>query len=177
MVNLSEVKENEILMDCFCGVGVVMIEALNMGIKTMGIDKDANAIEGARKNLEWMKFPVSGYKLINNDSSKVKISPVNVLVSEPDFGSTLRRTPEKREAEKMINQFEKLMIDVLNNMKTSVSGKIVFSVPLINTGRERVRCDYSKICLKTRLRIEEGFPLPEFREGQIVGREIVVMKR
>lgn len=177
MINLSEVKENEVLLDAFCGIGVVMMEALNMGIKTMGIDKDTNAIEGARKNLEWMKFPSSGYRLINNDSSKVKISPVNVLVSEPDFGSTLRRTPEKREAEKMINQFEKLMIDVLNNMKSSVSGKIVFSVPLINTGRERIKCDYLRICSKTGLKIEEGFPLPEFREGQIVGREIVVMKR
>jgi len=177
MINLSEVKENEVLLDAFCGIGVIIMEALNMGIKTMGIDKDTNAIEGARKNLEWMKFPSSGYRLINNDSSKVKISPVNVLVSEPDFGSTLRRTPEKREAEKMINQFEKLMIDVLNNMKSSVSGKIVFSVPLINTGRERIKCDYSRICSKTGFKIEEGFPLPEFREGQIVGREIVVMKR
>lgn len=177
MINLSGVKENQTLLDGFCGIGVVMIEALNMGIKAMGIDKDASAIEGARKNLEWMRFPGSGYKLIVNDSSKIKISPVNVLVSEPDFGSTLRRNPEKREAEKMMKQFENLMIDVLNNLKSSVSGKIVFSVPLINTGRERVGCDYSRICLKTGLKIQEGFPLPEFREGQIVGREIVVMKK
>ena len=177
MINLSEVKEGETLLDCFCGIGVVMIEALNMDINAVGIDKDANAIEGARQNLQWFKFPTSSYKLLYGDSIKLKISPVNVLVSEPDFGSVLKKIPGNREAQKMISQFEKLMIGVLNNLKTSVSGKIVFTAPLINTGRERVGCDYSRICLKTGLTIEEGFPLPEFRENQIVGREIVVMKR
>jgi hypothetical protein len=99
------------------------------------------------------------------------------LVSEPDFGSTLRKTPESREAEKMIRKFESLMIDVLNNLKSNISGRIVFSVPIISTGRGRVACDFSRICLKTGLILEEGFPIQEFREDQIVGREIVVMKK
>ena len=168
MINLSEVKEGETLLDCFCGIGVVMIEALNMDINAVGIDKDVNAIEGARQNLQWFKFPTSSYKLLYGDSIKLKISPVNVLVSEPDFGSVLKKIPGNREAQKMISQFEKLMIGVLNNLKTSVSGKIVFTAPLINTGRERVGCDYSRICLKTGLTIEEGFPLPEFRETRLL---------
>lgn len=56
MINLSEIKENGILLDAFCGIGVVLIEALNMGIKVVGIDKDKEAINGALKNLEWLKF-------------------------------------------------------------------------------------------------------------------------
>jgi tRNA G10 N-methylase Trm11 len=177
MINLSEVKDNGSVLDAFCGIGVILIEALNMGIKAVGVDRDNEAINGARKNLEWMKFPREKYRLMNNDSSKVVVGSVDVLVSEPDFGQTLKKIPEKREAENMAREFENLMIDVLNNMKKSVSGKFVFTSPLIITGRERVGCDFSRIMSKTGLKIEEGFPIAEFREGQIVGREIVVMKR
>lgn len=177
MINLSEVKEEEVLLDGFCGIGVIMIESLNMGIKTIGIDKDVNAIEGARANLSWMKFSPSEFKLLVNDSSKIRISPVNVFVSEPDFGDILKRNPRKGDAEKMVRKYENLMIDVINNLKTSISGKIVFSSPLIEVGRERIGCDYLRICSKTNLKIEEGFPISEFREEQIVGREIIVLKR
>ena len=178
MINLSEIKENEILLDSFCGIGVILIEALNMGMRgVIGVDRDNEAIEGARKNLEWFKVPKEKYKLINNDSSKVVIGSVGALISEPDFGKTLKKVPDKREAEQMIKQFENLIISVLNNLKKSVSGKFVFSAPFINTGRERVGCDFLKISNKTGLNIEEGFPIEEFREGQIVGREIVVLKK
>ena len=77
----------------------------------------------------------------------------------------------------MIRRFENLIIDVLNNLKESVSGKMVFTVPFISTGRERVGCDINRICSKTGLKLEDGFPIQEFREGQIVGREIVVLKK
>lgn len=177
MINLSEVKENGTLLDAFCGVGVILMEALNMGIKSIGIDKDKEAISGASKNIEWAKFPKEKYMLMNNDSSKVVIGLMNALVSEPDFGKTLKKALEKKEAERTIKQFENLMIDVLNNLKKSVSGKFVFTAPFIDTGRERVGCDFIKICSKTGLKLEEGFPIKEFREGQIIGREIVVLKK
>jgi len=177
MINLSEVKENGTLLDAFCGIGVILMEALNMGIKSIGIDKDKEAISGASKNIEWAKFPKEKYMLMNNDSSKVVIGLMNVLVSEPDFGKTLKKALEKREAESTIKQFENLIINVLNNLKKSVSGKFVFTAPFIDTGRERVGCDFIKICNKTRLKLEEGFPIQEFREGQIVGREIIVLKK
>jgi len=177
MINLSEVKENGIMLDAFCGIGVVLMEALNMGIKVIGIDKDSEAIEGARKNVSWLNFGGEKCRLINNDSSKVVMGSVDVLVSEPDFGRTLKKVPERREAENMIKQYENLMIDVLNNLKKSVMGKIVFSAPSINLGRERAQCDFEKICKKTGLKIKEGFPIQEFREGQFVGRQIVVLEK
>ncbi|MCX6749836.1 MAG: DNA methyltransferase, partial [Candidatus Pacearchaeota archaeon] len=177
MINLSEVKENGILLDGFCGIGSILIEALNMGVKAIGIDKNGEAINGARKNLEWMKFPNGTYRLMNNDSTKTVVGSVDVLVSEPDFGKTFKEVPKKGEADNLVRKFENLMIDVLNNMKKSVNGKFVFTSPFINIGRDRMGCDFSRICSKTGLKLEEGFPIKEFREGQIVGREIVVLKK
>ena len=177
MINLSEVKENGVLLDSFCGIGVVLMEALNMGIKVIGIDKDNEAVNGARKNIEWLKLPKEKYKLMNNDSSKIVMGSADVLVSEPDFGKTLTKVPEKREADLMIKQFEILMINVLNNLKKSVADKFVFSAPFINIGGSRIGCDFSKISVKIGLKLKEGFPIQEFREGQIVGREIVVLEK
>lgn len=177
MINLSEVKENGILLDAFCGIGVILIESLNIGIKAIGIDKDNEAITGAKKNIEWLKFPKEKYRLMNNDSTKTVVGSVDVLVSEPDFGKTLKQVPGMKEAESMIKKFENLMIDVLNNMKKSVNGKFVFTSPFIDVGRDRIGCDFLRICSKTGLKIEGGFPIKEFREGQIVGREIIVLKK
>lgn len=177
MINLSEVKEDGNLLDGFCGIGVILMEALNMGIKVVGIDKDKEAIDGARKNLEWTKFSRDKYLLMNNDSSKVVMGSMDVLVSEPDFGQTLKKVPSQREAEHMLKQYENLIISVLNNLKKSVLGKFVLTVPFISLGRERIGCDMLRICDKAGLKMQEGFPIKEFREGQIVGREIIVLKK
>jgi tRNA G10 N-methylase Trm11 len=177
MINLSEVRENGILLDPFCGIGVILMESLVMGVKAIGIDKDGEAIEGARKNIGWLRFSGDKCRLMNNDSSKVVMGSVDVLVSEPDFGKTLRKIPNKREAENMIKEYENLIISVLNNLKKSVMGKIVFSSPFINIEGGRIGGDIHKICSKTGLKLKEGFPIKEYREGQIVGREIVVLEK
>lgn len=177
MINLSEIKENEKLADAFCGIGVILIEALNQNIKVIGIDKDRDAIEDARKNIEWFGFLKENYKLINNDSSRVGISSVGALVSEPDFGEILKKNPDKKEARIMLESFENLMISVLNNMKKYVKGKFVFTSPLIEIERKRIGCNFKKISEKTGLKILPNFPIAEFREGQIVGREIAVMEK
>jgi tRNA G10 N-methylase Trm11 len=177
LINLSEIKENEKLIDPFCGIGSILIEAINMGIKVIGIDKDGEAIRGAKENFDFFKFPKEGYSLINNNSSKVKIGSVDVLVSEPDFGEVLKKTPNPREAKFMLGNFENLMISVLKNMKKSVKGKFVFTSPLIRIGKNRMGCNFGKISERTGLKIFPNFPIEEFREGQIVGREIVIMEK
>lgn len=177
MINLSEVKEGEVLVDGFCGIGVILQEALLKKIIVIGIDKDSLAIQGARENMKWFGFPNSDFKLLHDDSSKLKINKVKVLVSEPDFGETLKKIPTNAEADSMIKEYEDLMVKVLGNMKNYVENKFVFTSPLIRIGKERKGCDFSKICSYTGLKLKQGFPIPEFRENQIVGREIVVLEK
>lgn len=177
MINLSEVKEDGTLLDAFCGIGVILMESLTMGVKAIGIDRDDEAIEGARKNIAWLNVSRDKWVLMNNDSSKVVMGSVDALASEPDFGETLRKTPNVKEAKKMIDRAENLIISVVNNLKKSVMGKMVLTLPFISTGRERVGCDTARILSKTGLKMEDGFPIKEFREGQIVGREIIVLKK
>lgn len=175
MINLSRVEKS--LVDSFCGVGVILQEALLQKIKVIGVDKDKQAVEHAKKNLEWFNFPKKDYEIFNADSKKISIKRVDVMVSEPDFGKILRKVPSKKEAKIMLDNFENLMIQVLNNMKKYVGKRFVFTAPLIRTGEGRKGCKYNKILDKTNLKLIKGFPIQEFRENQIVGREIFVLEQ
>jgi len=174
MINLSGAKEN--LLDPFCGIGVILFEALLQKLKVVGIDKDKNAILNAGKNLLWGNFNKKDYKLINADSKKIKISEVDCIVTEPDLGLILKKAVNKKQAEKQLKKFENLIIFVLNNLKNKVKGKIVFTAPYIKlVNKKRIGCDINKISQETRLKIIERFE--EYRENQIVGREIFVLMK
>ena len=176
LINLSEVKENETLLDPFCGIGTILQEALLQNIKVIGIDNDKIAVDNAKSNLNWFKFSEQNYKLINEDSSKVRIQNVDAIATEPDLGELQKRIPSPEKANQIISGFEKLIINVIKNLKKNVKGKIVFTSPLIQTGKNRIYCDFKKIASSTGLRIAKGFPIEEFREDSIVGRSIMVFE-
>ncbi|VVB83806.1 tRNA (guanine(10)-N2)-dimethyltransferase [uncultured archaeon] len=177
LINFSGIKEGETLLDPFCGIGTILQEALLKNMKVIGIDKDKSAIRDAGTNLEWFGFKTSDYKLINEDSSKAKIQNADAIATEPDLGELQKKFPSLEKARQVVSGFEGLIIKVINNLKKNVKGKIVFTTPLINTGKNKIECDFKKIASETGLRIAEGFPINEFREDSIVGRSIVVMKR
>ena len=175
MINLSQVKESGTLVDCFCGIGVILQEALLQNKKVIGIDRDKDAIKGASKNLEWFGFSKDQYELINFDSKKVKISKANVLVTEPDLGEILRKISSKTKAKETLQEFEDLMIGVLKNLKENISGRIVFTSPLIKTPEKRIACNIDRILENTGLKLVLG-GFDDFRDKQIVGRRIFVLE-
>jgi tRNA G10 N-methylase Trm11 len=177
LINLSQVKEGETLLDPFCGIGVVLQEALLQNIKVIGIDVDKKAIDGAKQNLKWFDFKEDNYKIIFNDSSKVKISKVDCIATEPDLGELQRRIPSPENAKDIIHGFENLIINVINNLRKNVTGKIVFTAPLIFSGKKKISCNFEKISSETGLKIEKGFPIDEFRESSFIGRSVVVLKK
>ncbi len=177
LINLSQVKQGEILLDPFCGVGTILQEALLQNINAIGVDKNKKAIDCAELNLKWFNFPEKNYKLINEDSSKFKIPEVNGVATEPELGELQKRMPSEKRAKEITEEFENLMIGVLKNLKKNVHGRIVFTAPLIQAEKKRISCDFNKIAFQSGLRIVKGFPINEFRENSIVGRSVVVMEK
>lgn len=179
MINLSLIKPNsdEKLLDPFCGVGVILSESLTQGNFSIGVDNDEKAIEGAKENLKWSGFNEEKYFLINGDSTKIGLPEFNCIVSEPDLGQVLKKIPTKEKAKKQVQEFEKLIVQVLNNTKKLNSGRVVLSSPYIRVGKkERVSCNIENICSRTGYKnLNEG--IPEFREGQIVGRMIWILEK
>ena len=176
MINLAQAKPGETLLDPFCGVGVILQEALVQGIHAIGIDKDISAINSARKNLR--HFGMKDFELICGDSSKAKPGQVSAIVTEPDLGMVLKRASPEGKARATLKRYEGLMTSVLNNLKKNVSGRIVFTGPYIMLpNKKRIGCDISNISSRTGLKPVQGFPVQEFRKNQIVGREIFVLEK
>jgi len=177
LINLSQVKQGETLLDPFCGIGTILQEALLQNIRVIGVDKDKKAVDCSELNLKWFNFNESNYKLINEDSSRLAIPKVDAIATEPDFGELQKRIPSEAKAEEITKNFERLMMDVLKNLKKNVNGRIVFTAPLIKTEKRKVSCNFNMIAFQSGLKIVKGFPIDEFREKSIVGRSVVVMEK
>lgn len=192
MINLSLIKKEGTLLDPFCGIGAILQEALLQDLKVIGIDIDKNAIKGAHQNLEWGNFSTRKYTLMRKDSQRVKIQKVDVLVAEPDLGEVLKIVEDKKrkiivrksyshhKAKERMIEFENLIINVLNNLQDNISGRIVFTSPFIkcfNNKKERIGCNINIILEKTNLNLVKGFPINDFRQDQVTGRQIFVLEK
>jgi tRNA G10 N-methylase Trm11 len=150
------------------------------GINCYGIDKDKMAIESAKKNLKWLSqnYEINAnYTLINADSKNAPNIRVDGVATEPALGELVKRKLRDTEAKQFIERFEKLIIPVLKRIVQikKPGARIAITLPYI---REHT-VNIEKICRETGLKKEiiEGIdsPIKEFREGQFIAREIVIL--
>jgi len=95
MINLSRAKNNEALLDPFCGSGTVLSEAILMGCKNLiGSDISEKATEDTKQNLTWIKerydIRDTRYEIYNKStvelSKFIKLNSVDSIVTEPYLG-------------------------------------------------------------------------------------------
>lgn len=84
MVNLARIKENEVLLDAFCGTGGILIEAGLMGIKIIGADIDPKMVAGTETNLKF--FGINVFRLLQADARKLRVEKVDAIVTDPPYG-------------------------------------------------------------------------------------------
>lgn len=179
LINLSQVKEGELLLDPFCGIGTILQEALLQNINVTGVDYDGKAVFNANRNMNWLKknYKIkASYDIFNEDSTKIRLRGISGIATEPSLGKLLTYIPKLEDAQIIVSRFENLMINVLKNLKYSLklNSRIAFTSPLIKTREGRLGARIDRICQIARLKLERG-PFPEFREN-IVGREIYVLR-
>jgi len=182
LINLSQVREGELLADPFCGIGVIVQEATLKGINCFGGDKDRMAIIGARKNIAWLssKYEVKGHARFNiGDSANFPKVRINGIATEPALGELVRKRMKEKDAPAYIAEFEKLIIPVLKRMKElkAPNAKIVLTMPFIR----KFSVSTYRITTATGLKIYElderiKMPIKESREGQFIGREILILE-
>ncbi|MEM4714396.1 MAG: DNA methyltransferase [Candidatus Nanoarchaeia archaeon] len=91
LVNLTNVKPNEILLDPFCGTGSILIEAGLIKSKPIGVDIDSKMIEGARLNLNFYK--VKGKLIIENALNLPKLfraNSIDAIATDPPYGRSTK---------------------------------------------------------------------------------------
>ena len=87
MVNLSRVKEGQLLLDPFCGTGGILIEAGLIGCKVLGSDIYWKMKNGSAINLE--HYGITDYRTFNIDVRELKMyEKVAAVVTDPPYGKS-----------------------------------------------------------------------------------------
>jgi len=85
MVNLSRVREGQLLLDPFCGTGGILIEAGLIGCKVLGSDIYWKMKNGTAINLEY--YGITDYRTFNLDVRELKMyEKVSSVVTDPPYG-------------------------------------------------------------------------------------------
>lgn len=85
MVNLSRIKEGQLLLDPFCGTGGILIEAGLIGCKVVGSDVYWKMKNGTSINLDY--YGITDYRTFNLDVRELKMyEKVDSVVTDPPYG-------------------------------------------------------------------------------------------
>ncbi len=112
MLNFSETKAGDTILDPFCGIGTLVQEGALLGYRMLGTDIDPVAISGSDKNLEWFrnryKIPKGKYHLEVSDAQTVSgvveklltlniFKQVSAIVTEGNLGPMYSQYPKVEE--------------------------------------------------------------------------------
>ena len=190
MINLATAGKpsaGKVVLDPFCGTGVVLQEAMLAGFSTVGSDIEPRMIEFSRTNLEWikLKFKIeTDYNLKLGDATSTLWPKFNFVVSEVFLGRPLNRLPQRKDLDEIIENVNLITKKFLLNLRKQVSdnntticlavpawrdGKKIIDLPLID---QLENLGYNKMSLK----FVSGRDLIYFREDATVARRILLLK-
>jgi tRNA (guanine10-N2)-dimethyltransferase len=93
MVNLAHIKEDEILLDPFCGTGGILIEGAMIGTKIIGSDINWKMKNGTLinldhcSNLDYCEVTENDYEIYHIDVRELKLyKKVDAVVTDPPYG-------------------------------------------------------------------------------------------
>ncbi|MFA6897374.1 MAG: DNA methyltransferase [Patescibacteria group bacterium] len=203
MINLAKVKEGQLIFDPFCGTGTILQEALLNDYRVIGSDANDQQIERCKKNLEWLSkqyvLTYLEYKVFqasyNEAIKKLKSDSVDAIVTESTLGPVYKKIPNNTEIKDNYNTLKKLYTSFLQNVQPVLKnkGRIVVTLPAYQLKpKEYVfgefidsfeKLGYSRVCPLDKqfenadIRITKRNTIIYSRPGQIVAREIVILKK
>jgi tRNA G10 N-methylase Trm11 len=115
LLNLSQAKEGQTILDPFCGIGAILQQAILMDFNVIGIDFDNNSVDQTNKNLTWTKakFKTKNFfKITFGDSRRISSlvhkGSFSAVVTEPYLGPYIKNTLSKDQAIRLISELEDL---------------------------------------------------------------------
>jgi tRNA G10 N-methylase Trm11 len=111
MINLAVGDVDKgVILDPFCGTGVVLQEAALMGFDIYGTDIDSRMIEYSGKNLDWLsrvrdlQLTTSNFQLTIGDATDFKWKqPIDFVVTETYLGRPYASEPSMEKLNENMN--------------------------------------------------------------------------
>jgi len=116
LVNLSGVKEGELLLDPFCGAGGILIEGGLVGCRVRGIEIKEGVAKGCEMNLNY--YGIEDYEIMKGDMRDFDFSGVDAIVTDFPYGR----------ASHLSDEMEKLYEEAIRKMAEWTS-KAVIGMP------------------------------------------------
>jgi tRNA G10 N-methylase Trm11 len=188
---LPRPKFNELILDPFCGTGVILQEALLMGYEVDGSDLDQRMIDYSAENLKWLQSIFSIDNLadtnleVGDATSFVWRRVPKFIASEAYLGQAFITQPSDAEIAQNISTTNLIIKKSLQNIARQVpSGtRLCIAIPAYHGSRGDFKhlplvdsieeLGYNRISFK---HLSNG-ELVYFREQQIVARELLVITR
>lgn len=198
LVFLSEISNDGLLLDPFCGTGTILIEALKRKMQTIGVDKDPKCFRASKDNLNAfsLQYPAKAkmkdkwvvYSQDSRDLGKIlKEKSLDAIVTEPYLGPFLKQLPSIEEARETMKTLEKLYIRVLREGSSFLkdTGKIIFILPVYHySDKLEVHPDIEKIASQCSLINQESskffhvsLPLQIGRKHNIINRYLAIFTK
>ncbi|MSR86646.1 hypothetical protein EXS70_00520 [Candidatus Peribacteria bacterium] len=190
-----------VILDPFCGTGVIPMECLMRGFTALASDKSEKAITGTTKNLEWLRkqFEISKTKapsrVWKQDATKpfdAKAHPelakgVDAIVTETTLGPALTKRPTMKEVNTLRSDNEALQIGFLESAAASLPGVPIVCiwpvwypskapVALEKVWKAAEKLGYQAVLPPTIEIVDGRMSLLYRRPDQFVGREVVIFK-
>ena len=190
IINLAQPDDGKSILDPFCGTGVILQEALLMGLDAYGTDYEQRMIDYSNTNLEWLastygdRLEDLSYLLEPGDATNLKWQPFDTIACETYLGQPFSAEPKPDKLNQVIRDVDTIYKKFLKNVaKQTPSGfRMCIAVPAWHTKsgiRHLPSLDRLTDMGYTRMSFAHAKTkdLIYHRDNQIVGRELIVLIR
>lgn len=193
LINLcGELPKGAKLLDPFCGTGVVLQEALLNGYRALGTDVNPRMVEYTERNLRWIceeKGLKPEFEVAEGDATSFdwrgKFGEIDAVAAEAFLGQPMSQPP----AEIKLKQEKQRCREIILGFYKNLAGQIKQGTPVVVAIPAWLRPSGEYERLKILDEVEKlGYNVVKFRnlgqedllyyrEGQIVAREIIVLRK
>ena len=181
-------KEARVL-DPFCGTGVVLQEALLMGYQAYGTDISERMVECTTKNLAWLadshKLHLSpeAYQVSTGDATSYQWRMgIDVVACEAYLGTPMSTPPTDLKLKSEKQTCQAIILGFLRNLSSQITSNtpVTIAIPawLRQNGtysRLEILDEIENLGYNVNNKSREG--LLYFRDGQIVARDIIILRK
>jgi hypothetical protein len=186
MLNLAGAKPAEVILDPFCGTGVVLQEAALIGCQLYGSDIEERMIRFTRDNINWLQEiyhrNVGRLYEVADATTATWRPPIDHVVCETYLGQPLSGLPAPLKLSEIMNDCNTILSKFLKNLRPqlAVGTTHCLALPAWRIGQEfrhlplldhLEEMGYNR----TRFKHASWDDLVYHREGQIVARELAVL--
>ena len=185
--------KNQLLLDPFCGSGVILQEAAIMGYDSMGSDINQRMVEYTQTNLDWLRSWEKSALLLDakttvmeGDATKFKWpSQPKLIASETNLGRPFSSFPTATQLETVRSECNQIVKAFLHNLGGQINSgtRLCLALPAWQTTSGRLihlpLLDYIEVIGYNRVSFKHSRDeqLIYSRPGQIVARELLVLSK